>query len=244
MKVGILGAGAIGATIARKLASNGHRVKLANSRSADTIRELARDSGVVAVDKADVVKDVDAIILSIPFGKYPDVATLLAHVPNDVPLIDTSNYYGLRDGAIPEIQDGKTEGVWVSEQIGKPIVKAWNAVLADTLSDCGKRAGEPGRLAIPVAGNDPNAKAIAIQLVDATGFDGLDAGSLEESWRLQPGTPAWCTELTHTELKAAVAKADKERVTSNIEALIQAYGAGNGELTHDDIVAIHRSATA
>ena len=122
------------------------------------------------------------VVLSIPFASYSDLAGLFSDVPAEVVVIDTSNYYPFRDGAITEVDDGKPESVWVSEQIGRPIIKAWNAVLAETLSDRGKPAGTPGRIAIPIAGDDAKAKATAFQLVDATGFDTLDAGTLAERY--------------------------------------------------------------
>ncbi len=159
-------------------------------------------------------------------------------------MIDTSNYYPFRDGAITEVDDGKPESVWVSEQIGRPVIKAWNAVLANPLSDRGKPAGTPGRIAIPVAGDDATAKATAFQLADATGFDALDAGTLAESWRQQPGTPGYCTELTLNKLKAALAAADRRRAPENREALIKEFTAAGAKLTHDEIVARNRAVTA
>ena len=183
MKIGIIGAGHIGATLARKLAASSHEVKLANSKGPETIRDLARDAGATAVSKEDAVQDVEAIVLSIPLASYPDIANLFKDVPADIAVIDTSNHYPLRDGAIAELDAGKPESVWVSEQIGRPVVKAWNAVLATTLAERGQPNGASGRIAIPVAGDDPKAKAVAMELVEATGFDTLDAGSLSVSWR-------------------------------------------------------------
>ena len=153
------------------------------------------------------MQGVQAIVLSIPFGRYPDVANLFDEGPTDVAVIDTSNYYPFRDGAIAEVDGGKPESVWVSEQIGRPVVKAWNAVLAMTLAERGQPKGASARIAAPVAGDDPKVKATAIQLVEATGFDALDAGSLSDSWCQQPGTPAYCTELTtNAEIGAAVGR--------------------------------------
>lgn len=243
MKIGIIGAGNIGATIARKLVANGHDVKLANSRGPETIRDLARDLGAIAVSKKQAVKDVEVVVLSIPFAKYPDLTSVFSNVPAEVVVIDTSNYYPLRDGAITEVDNGKPESVWVSEQIGRPVIKAWNAVLSHTLSDRGKPQGTPGRIAIPVAGDDAKAKTTAMQLLETTGFDALDAGTLAESWRQQPGTPAYCTELTLDELKSALASAAKQRATKNREALIKEFMAGNGKFTHDEIVARNRAVT-
>lgn len=244
MRVGVIGAGPIGASLARKLAASGHSVRLANSKNAASLADLASELGVAAVDKEKAVEDVDAIILAIPFGRFPDLAPLLSNVPENVPLIDTSNYYAQRDGSIAAVEAGEVEALWVSDQIGRPVIKAWNAVLADTLAGGGQPENEPGRFAIPVAGDDAAAKAIAIELVRATGFDGVDAGGLAESWRLQPGTPAWCTELTSDALTAALSNADRDRAPRNCEALMEGYVAGAGKLTHDDIIALHRSVTA
>ena len=112
MKIGIIGAGNIGATLARKLVASGHEIKLANSKGPDTIRDLARDAGATAVSKEDAVQGVSVIVLSIPFASYPDVADLFKDVPADVVVIDTSNHYPFRDGAIAEVDGGKPESVW------------------------------------------------------------------------------------------------------------------------------------
>ena len=243
MKIGIIGAGNIGAIVAQKLAASGHEVRLANSRGPETIRELARDIGVAAVSKEQAVEGVDVIVLSIPFAKYSDLAGLFNDVSAEVAIIDTSNYYPFRDGVIDEIENGKPESVWVSEQIGRPVVKAWNAVLSQTFAEKGEAEGTPERIALPVAGDDAKAKETAMQLVKATGFDALDAGTLAESWRQQPGTPAYCTELTADELTSALASADKARAPANREALINEFMAGYGKLTHDHMVMRNRAVT-
>jgi predicted dinucleotide-binding enzyme len=244
MKIGMIGAGNIGATLARKLAASGHDVKLANSRGPDTIRELARDLGATAVSREEAVQHVDVVVLSLPFAAYAGLGGLFDAVPAGVVVIDTANYYPFRDGAIDEIEAGKPESVWVSERIKRPIVKAWNAVLSHTLAEKGKPAGDAARIAIPVAGDDARAKEMAMALVRATGFDAFDAGPLAESWRQQPGTPAYCTELALDELAPALAAADKERAPANRESLIQEFMAGHGQLTHEDIVMRNRTGTA
>ncbi len=190
------------------------------------------------------MQGVEAIVLSVPFGRYPDLANLFNGMPTDVAVIDTSNYYPFRDGAIAEVDGGKSESVWVSEQIGRPVVKAWNAVLAVTLTERGQAKGASGRIAVPVAGDDPKAKATVIQLVEATGFDALDSGSLSDSWRQQPGTPAYCTELTANELKSALWSADRSRAPEKRDALIKEFMAADGKLTHQEIVACNRAVTA
>lgn len=244
MKIGIIGAGNIGATLARKLAASGHEVKLANSRGPDTIRDLARELGATAVSREEAVQGVDVVVLSLPFAAYPGLADLFDTVPAEVVVIDTSNYYPFRDGAIDEIEAGQPESVWVSERIGRPVIKAWNAVLSHTLAENGKPDGAAGRIAIPVAGDDARAKETAMALVRATGFDAFDAGLLAESWRQQPGTPAYCTELALDELASALAAADRHRAPANRESLIQEFMAGHGKLTHDDIVMRNRTVTA
>ena len=223
MKIGIIGAGNIGATLARKLASAGHDIKIANSKGPESLREIAEETGAKAVAKA---------------------ADLFANVPADVTVIDTSNYYPFRDGEIEGVDNGKPESVWASDQIGRPVVKAWNAALAATLAERGKQAGMTGRIALPVAGDEAGAKAVAMELVEATGFDALDAGPLADSWRQQPGTPAYCTELALAELTPALAAADKQRAPENRESLIKQFMARYGELTHDDTIAMNKAGTA
>ncbi|EJZ22367.1 NAD(P)-binding domain-containing protein, partial [Rhizobium sp. Pop5] len=220
MKIGIIGAGNIGATLARKLAAGGHEVKLANSKGPDTIRDLAGDIGAAAVSKEEAVQGVDVVVLSIPFGNYRDLGGLFGDVAKEVVVIDTSNYYPFRDGAIADVDGGMPESVWVSGQIGRPVIKTWNAVLAATLAEKGRLDGTDGRIAIPVAGDAPEAKAIAIELVEAIGFEALDTGGLAASWRQQPGTPAYCTELATSELKEALRSADRSRAANNRDALI------------------------
>lgn len=244
MKIGIIGAGNIGATLARKLAAAGHEIKLANSKAPETIRDLAAAIGVTATTKEEAVTGVDTVILSIPFSAHRNLAKLFENVPENVVVVDTSNYYPFRDGAISDVDDGKPEAVWVTEQIRRPIVKAWNAVLSATLAQKGADKTRPGRIAIPVAGDELEAKSRVMELIEATGFGGFDAGSLETSWRQQPGTPAYCTELTADELKVALGKADQKRSADNRETLIKEFMERGDSLTHDDIVARNRAVTA
>ncbi len=156
MKIGIIGAGNIGACLARKLAASGHDVRLANSKGPQTIRDLAAEVGATPVTKEKAVADAEVVILAIPFASHRDLANLFESVAPEAVVIDTSNYYPTRDGAIAEVDGGKPESIWSQEQIGRPVVKAWNAVLAATLEAGGRPAGTPGRLAIPVAGDDAN----------------------------------------------------------------------------------------
>ncbi|MBC3209470.1 NAD(P)-binding domain-containing protein [Pseudomonas sp. SWRI111] len=244
MNIGIIGAGNIGATLARKLAACGHHIKLANSKDPHSIQDLADAIGAHAVSKEQAVIGVDVIILSIPFAKYPDLKQTLSQVPASVVVIDTSNYYPQRDGAIKDVDDGKPESVWVSEQIGRPVIKAWNAALAATLAEKGQPDGAAARIALPVAGDDPGALALVQSLVADTGFTALVAGTLHDSWRQQPGTAAYCTELTLPTLKLALDAADKARSPLNRDALMTRFMTPGSEFTHEQIVATNREMTA
>jgi len=244
MKIGIIGAGNIGAAVAQKLVVAGHDVKLANSKGPESIRALARDLGAAAVSKEEAVTNVDVVVLSIPFAAYSSLTDLFRHVPADVTVIDTSNYYPFRDGSIPAVESTMPESAWVSAHIGRPVIKAWNAVLAYTLSEKGQSEGTAGRIAIPVAGDDEKGKTIAMQLVDATGFDAIDGGTLAQSWRQQPGTPAYCSDLTAAELPSALAAANQERAAEYRDALIEEFMSGHGKLTHETMVMRNRAVTA
>lgn len=243
MKIGILGVGFIGETLVRKLSAAGHAVRVANSRGPQTLQELAEETGATPVTTAEALKDVEAIILSIPLNKMPPLKELLAGVPADVPIIDTSNYYPMRDGHIAEIDEGQVESLWVAEQIGRPVTRAWNAVLAGTLRKNGKAKGEVGRTAIPVAGSDTKAKQIAMELVEATGFDAVDAGSIEESWRIQAGNQGYCTELTVEQLKHALTLADKEMAPKRRDACMQVILTFGEKFNNDDLLRLNRAVT-
>ncbi|MGY2025533.1 NADPH-dependent F420 reductase [Nocardia gipuzkoensis] len=212
MRIGVIGTGFIGKTLAVKLSAAGHEVKVANSRGPETIGADLLVSGARAVAAADAVRDVDVVILSIPLNRIPGIAPLIATVPAETVVIDTSNYYPSRDSVIEVIEAGQVESLWVAEQLGRPIVKAWNAIGAHSLAERGTPAGTDGRIAIPVAADDEKARAVGMALVEDTGFDGFDAGTLAQSWRQQPGSPCYCTDLTSDEMRTALAAAEVARL--------------------------------
>ena len=211
MKIGILGVGHIGKTLAQKLSAAGHDVKVANSRGPSTIDADVLRTGATAASAPDVVRDVDVVIISVPLHRIPDVVPLMSDVPRDTVVIDTSNYYPMRDGEIESIELGQVESMWVADQIGHPVVKAWNSIGADSFAANGTPVGSPGRLAIPVAADDPQDRRVGMALVEETGFSAVDAGVLAESWRQQPGTPCYCTDVTEDEVQHALATADASR---------------------------------
>ena len=127
-------------------------------------------------------------------------------------VVDTGNYYPQqRDGRIGGIEAGGTESRWVAQQLRRPVVKAFNNIYAQHLLGLGRPAGAPGRIALPVAGDVEAAKAVVVRLLDELGFDGVDAGGLDESWRQQPGSPVYATDFDAAGVKRALSEATKER---------------------------------
>ena len=212
MRIGIIGAGNIGGTLARRLTALGHDVSIANSRGPETLAALARETGAKPVTVQEAARAGDVVVVTIPEKSVPRLpASLFDGVPGDLVVVDTGNYYPQRDGRIEAIEKGTTESRWVSEQLGRPVVKAFNNIYARNLLERGKPRGAPGRIALPVAGDDRRAKDVVIRLLDELGFDGVDAGSLDESWRQQPGTPVYTADLDAEGVRRALGEAKKER---------------------------------
>lgn len=208
MNIGIIGAGHIGSALAVRLTSLGHTVAIANSRGPETLTDLAQKTGATPVTAKETVHNADLIVVTIPLKSIPDLPKdLLEGVPANVPVIDTSNYYPLlRDGQLPELETGDlTESEWVQQHLGRPVLKVFNNIFAANLENNGQPAGSPGRIALLVAGDDAAAKQKAMALVEELGFDAVDGGSLHESWRQQPGTPLYCTDLSADEVRQHLA---------------------------------------
>lgn len=235
MKFGIIGAGPIGASISRKLVENGHEVKIADARD---IKHLeGKDIAGTPVQVEEVITNIDVLLLSLPLHVMPSIRPIIDQVGDDVLVADTSNYYPFRDNEIEEIDNGMVESVWVANQLGRPVIKAFNNLLAFTLENKGTPEGTKGRIAMAIAGDDPAQKKVMIDVVNELGFDAVDGGSLNDSWREQPGTPAYCTELTKEELIEALKKADKEKAPVQRDKVMEKFSAG---MTHEDIVRINR----
>ena len=204
MNIGIIGAGHIGSALAVRLVSLGHSVYIANSRGPETLGEVARKTGAKPATAKQAARHGEIIVVTIPLKNIPHLPKdLFAGVAADVPVIDTSNYYPLlRDGVIPELETGDlTESQWVQQHLGRPVVKAFNNIYADHLQNKGLPAGTPGRISLPVAGNDAAAKKNVMLLVEELGFDAVDDGSLHESWRQQPGTPSYGADFPADKLR-------------------------------------------
>jgi len=213
MKIGIIGSGQIGGTLARRFTALKHDVSVANSRGPESLADLARETGAKAVTVREAARAGDVVIVTIPEGQIPKLPRdLFAGVPDNVVVVDTGNYYPQqRDGRIAGIEEGLTESRWVAKQLGRPVVKAFNNIYARHLLERGRPTGTPGRIALPVAGDDQRAKEVVMRLVDQLGFDPVDAGGLDESWRQQPGTPVYGADHDAAGVKRALSEASPER---------------------------------
>ncbi|MGG4201076.1 NADPH-dependent F420 reductase [Peribacillus frigoritolerans] len=238
MKFGIIGAGTIGSIISKKLVKNGHDVKVADARGIEHLegKELAGTPVLIE----DVMTNIEVLIISLPLTALPSIRNIIEQVGEEVIVVDTSNYYPSRDQKIAEIENGMVESDWVSNQLGKPIIKAFNNLLAHTLENEGTPEGTSGRIAMAIAGNDVSQKQIIMDVVNQLGFDTVDSGSLSDSWRQQPGTPAYCTELTKEELTKALEKANKEKAPFLRDKVIEKLSASNFPLANKDIVNMNR----
>ena len=216
MNIGIIGAGHIGSALAGRLTSLGHSVYIANSRGPETLTDVAQKTGATPVTAQEAARHGEIIVVTIPLKNIPDLPQdLFEGVPADVPVIDTSNYYPLlRDGRMPELESGDlTESEWVQQHLGRPVLKVFNNIFAANLEQKGQPAGTPGRISLPVAGDDAAAKQQVMALVEELGFDAVDGGSLHESWRQQPGTPLYCTDLSAADAQQHLASLGTTRTS-------------------------------
>jgi predicted dinucleotide-binding enzyme len=215
MKIGVIGAGSIGGMVARLASAAGHEVMIANSRGPATLEDLAREIGARAVFAREAATAEDMVILSIPQTAVGSLSIdLFSETPKNAAIVDTGNYYPqTRDGVITEIEEGLLDSEWVAHRIGRPVVKAFNMIKARSLATGRSERGSLHRIAIGIAGDNPQLRARVATLIDEIGFDPVDAGSLSESWRLHPGTIGYCHNYDALTLKAALgATTDRSRV--------------------------------
>ncbi|MEC3757224.1 NAD(P)-binding domain-containing protein [Bacillus halotolerans] len=239
MKFGIIGAGTIGSIISKKLVENGHDVKIADARAIEYLEGKKLAGTPVRVE--DAIKNIDVLIISLPTKAMSSIRNMIDQVGEDVIIVDTSNYYPFRDDKIKEIENGMVESVWVSIQLGRPVIKALNNLLAYTLENEGTPADSSERIAIAVSGDDTSHKQAVIDVVSELGFDAIDSGSLSDSWRQQPGTPAYCTELTKDELTKALKKANKEKAPLLRDKVMEIFAEKKDDkFSHEDVVNLNR----
>jgi predicted dinucleotide-binding enzyme len=187
MRIGVIGSGHIGGAVGERLVQAGHDVAIANTRGVDGVRETAERIGAQPATIEDAAGYGDVVFEAIPFGAY---GSLPADALKGKVVVDASNYYPGRDGPMDEVENGTPSSRLIADHLGGArVVKAFNTIMASRIRDEYKPAGDPGRLAIPIAGDDDDAKRLVTQLVDDIGFDAVDAGTLEQSSRQEPGTP-------------------------------------------------------
>lgn len=208
MNIGIIGAGFIGRALASRARASGRDVMLSNSRGPHTLSSTAAALGCEAGTAEEAARFGDVVFLAIPFRNYRaiPVEPLAGKI-----VVDANNYYPQRDGRIEELE---AHAVTTSELIahhlrGARLVKAFNAIMQADIEKDARPAGSPERRALPIAGDDPEAKRVVASLVDQFGFDPVDAGSLAESWRFERARPAYCIPLDVPGMKAALASAQK-----------------------------------
>ena len=213
MKIGIIGTGNIGGALTRRFRATGHDVAIANSRGPASLQALARETGARPATIDEVVQGAELVVVAIPMATVASLpARLFADAPSGLIVVDTSNYYPReRDGRIAEVETGVTESGWVQQRIGHRVVKAFNSILAQHLLENGQPAGSPNRIALAIAGDDAGQKSVVARLLDDIGFDAVDAGTIAESWRQQPGTPGYLQDFGVEGVRTALQQARPER---------------------------------
>jgi 8-hydroxy-5-deazaflavin:NADPH oxidoreductase len=203
MKIGIIGAGHIGGTLVEKFAAAGHDVGVASAHGPrsldDRVRHLGENVHAMTVDGA--ASHGDVVVVSIPFGVY---RTVPPEAVRGKIVVDTENYYPQRDGQFPELDEDRTTSSELlrSHLRDARIVKAFNAIRWDTLAQEGVPTGTSGRIAIPLAGDDIEAKHVVEGLIDEIGFDPVDVGGLADGGRkIQPGTALYVAHMTAAEMR-------------------------------------------
>ena len=206
MKIGIIGAGEMGRCLASRLVTCGHTVSIANSRGPASLKQVVENVGAEPVSIEGATKNKDVIIVSIPQKSIADLPKkLFEDIPGDTVVIDTGNYYpGLRDGAIPALEQIGIDSLWVQMHLGVAVVKVFNSILATSIKDFGRPQGDRNRIAIAISGDSIKSKKIVFTLVEELGFDPYDVGDIAQSWKQQPGSPIYCRDIHLEELKKRV----------------------------------------
>jgi predicted dinucleotide-binding enzyme len=209
MKIGMIGAGFIARAVAQRVIAAGHEAMLSNSRGPKTLTSVAagiRGTQTGTVEEAAAFGDI--VLVAIPFEHYRSIP---ADVLEGKIVLDANNYYPDRDGRIAELDrfEATTSRLLAEHLPESTIVKVFNAILANDLLTDGRPSGAPDRRALPIAGDDLAAKQQVAELLDQIGFDSLDGGGLDESWRFERAKPAYCVPLDRDGLKQALAEAQR-----------------------------------
>jgi hypothetical protein len=210
--IGLIGAGHIGSQVARLAIAHGYDVVISNSRGPETLADLVKELGpkARAATSIDAAKAGDIVVVTVPLKNYQSVPVepLAGKI-----VVDTNNYYPQRDGHISELDDeSTTTAELLQAHLPKSrVVKAFNHIYAAELTTHGQPAGTPNRRALVIAGDDASAKATVTKMLDAFGFDTVDAGLLKEGWRIQRDTPGYGPRRNAEELRRDLAAAKRYR---------------------------------
>jgi len=204
MKIGVVGAGRIGQALARLAVPCGHSVMLANSRGPESLRELAAELRCQTGRVEEATAFGDVVVIAIPFQAALD---LNAANFQGKTVVDTTNYYPERDGRFMALDHGEaTTSGMIQERLGPEVrlVKCFNAILARDIVSDARPPGAADRRALPLAGDSSQARAKVARLVEEFGFDALNAGALEESWRFERAMPGYCIPLYRSSMEKAL----------------------------------------
>ncbi len=209
MKIGIIGAGFVGQAIAKLAAANGHEVMISNSRGPDTLFSVRGALGCAAGTAEEAAVFGDLAVVAVPLKAYRSIPVL--PLAGKI-VIDTNNYYPERDGTIEQLdrQQTTTSELLAAHLPQSRVVKAFNAIVMADLSRDGRPSGSLDRRALPIAGDDADAKAAVARLNEEFGFDVVDAGPLSEGWRFERARPAYCMRLNRAELERMLAATTRD----------------------------------
>jgi predicted dinucleotide-binding enzyme len=206
LNIGILGAGNIGASAAKLFAAAGHDVRIANSRGPKSLEKLVSDLGenVRAATPEDAVAFGDVVLIAVPWPRKED-AIPDAGPYDDKIVIDAMNPYD-EDFELEDLGNRTSSEIIKTLVPGASLVKAFNTLFYKRLASEGKPAGAKDRLAIFMAGDDAQAKAVVAKLIDEIGFDPIDTGALAVGGRKQqPGSAIYNVPLTARDAKETLA---------------------------------------
>nr|WP_323131824.1 NAD(P)-binding domain-containing protein [Microbacterium galbinum] len=207
--IGIIGAGHIGAQVARAAVATGYDVVIANSRGPETLTDLIDELGpkAKAATAVDAGAEGDVVVVTVPLRAIGDVPVepLAGKI-----VLDTNNYYFERDGHIDALDKGETttSEIVQAHLPTSRIAKAFNHIMAADITSDGTPAGTPDRRALATAGDD-EAVAFVTKFYDEIGFDTVNIGPLSESWRVERDRPAYVVRQNAAELEANLAKANR-----------------------------------
>lgn len=204
MRVGIIGSSSLAAVLARRLTDAGHEVAVADFEDQARLAELGASTGARVTTVEDLAESSDVVFLAMPFRRCAELPPkpFIGKI-----VVDATDYFPQRDGSVPEL-DGRrsTSSQLIAEHLpGAAVVKAFNTVNLLAISETEPLGGYVPRVAIPLAGDDPAAKAVVAGLVTELGFEPVDAGTLADSWRLQPGMPVHGLAASADDVRARIA---------------------------------------